>query len=334
MEAATRAHTVFSGIQPSGNIHVGNLLGAIRNWVELQEHHRCYFCIVDYHAITVPYDPRALPELVREAVLINVAAGLDPDRSVIFAQSQVPEHTELAWLFNTITPVGQLQRMTQYKDKARQHAASVNAGLLNYPVLQAADILLYKADLVPVGEDQVQHIELTRDIARRFNQLFGQTFPEPQAYLTRGSRIMSLDDPTRKMSKSEPAGAISVLDEPRVIREKLRKAVTDTGPSGPEMSPGVANLFTLLELFAPPEVFRQFRQAYDERTIRYSDLKDALAEHMVAALAPIQERYRELKAKPSSAEEIASAGAEQARRVAREVIREVRARMGLNTFRD
>ena len=324
------ARTVFSGIQPSGNLHIGNLLGAIRNWVELQNQYPSYFCIVDYHAVTVPYDPREMPRRVRDAVLLNVAAGLDPERSVIFVQSQVPEHAELAWLFNCITPLGQLQRMTQFKDKARQHAEAVNAGLLNYPVLQAADILLYRADLVPVGEDQVQHIELTRDIARRFNHLFGETFPLPEAYVTRGARIMSLDNPTRKMSKSEPKGAIDLLDDPQAIRAKVRAAVTDPGPAGSaEMSPGVRNLFTLLELTAPPEVYRHFEQAYRDGTIRYVELKDALAEALVRLLSPIQERYRELSARPELAWEIAAAGAERARSVAQQVIREVRERMGL-----
>lgn len=323
-------HVVFSGIQPSGIIHIGNLLGAIRNWVELQARYPCYFCIVNYHAITVPYDPKELPKLVRDGILLNVAAGLDPERSVIFVQSDVPEHTELAWLFNCITPLGQLQRMTQFKDKAQKHAEAVHAGLLNYPVLQAADILLYKADLVPVGEDQVQHIELTRDIARKFNHLFGETFPEPEAYLTRGARIMSLDDPTRKMSKSEPQGAISLLDPPEVVREKVRRAVTDVGPSGGEMSPGVRNLFTLLELTASPDTYRHFKEQYERGTIRYVELKQALAEAIVEMLAPIQERYRELASRPQVAREIAAAGAERARRVAKEVIREVRERMGLD----
>ena len=324
------ARTVFSGIQPSGNLHIGNLLGAIRNWVELQKQYPSYFCIVDYHAVTVPYDPREMPRRVRDAVLLNVAAGLDPERSVIFVQSQVPEHAELAWLFNCITPLGQLQRMTQFKDKARQHAEAVNAGLLNYPVLQAADILLYRADLVPVGEDQVQHIELTRDIARRFNYLFGETFPLPEAYVTRGARIMSLDNPARKMSKSEPKGAIDLLDDPQAIRAKVRAAVTDPGPAGSaEMSPGVRNLFTLLELTAPPEVYRHFEEAYRDGTIRYVELKEALAEALVRLLSPIQERYRELSARPELAWEIAAAGAERARSVAQQVIGEVRERMGL-----
>lgn len=323
-------HIVFSGIQPSGIIHIGNLLGAIRNWVELQARYPCYFCIVSYHAITVPYDPKEMPKLVRDGILLNVAAGLDPERSVIFVQSDVPEHTELAWLFNCITPLGQLQRMTQFKDKAQRHAEAVNAGLLNYPVLQAADILLYKADLVPVGEDQVQHIELTRDIARKFNYLFGDTFPEPEAYLTRGARIMSLDDPTRKMSKSEPQGAISLLDPPDVVREKVRRAVTDVGPAGGEMSPGVRNLFTLLELTAPASTYEHFKEQYERGTIRYVELKQALAEAIIEVLAPIQDRYRELASRPQMAREIAAAGAERARRVAKEVIREVRERMGLD----
>ncbi|NLG69759.1 MAG: tryptophan--tRNA ligase [Firmicutes bacterium] len=326
-------HVVFSGIQPSGMIHVGNLFGAIRNWVELQSQHPCFFCIVDYHAITVPYDPREMPERVRQALLVNVAAGLDPERSTIFVQSDVPEHTELAWLLNCITPLGQLQRMTQFKDKARKHAESVYAGLLNYPVLMAADILLYKADRVPVGEDQVQHLELTRDLARKFNQLFGETFPEPEPLLTQAARIMSLDDPTRKMSKSEPEGAISVLDPPETIRDKVRRAVTDVGPRGDEMSPGVRNLFTLLEAAAPAETYRHFLDHYRQGTLRYVDLKQAVAESLIEVLRPIQARYAELAARPETASEIAAAGAERARRVAREVLQEARERMGFTRRR-
>ena len=328
--AGSLAQTVFSGIQPSGNLHIGNLLGAIRNWVELQSRYPSYFCIVDFHAVTVPFDPREMPGRIRDAILLNIAAGLDPERAVIFVQGQVPEHTELAWLLNCITPLGQLQRMTQFKDKARQHAQAVNAGLLNYPVLQAADILLYRADLVPVGEDQVQHIELTRDIARRFNHLFGETFPLPEAYITRGARIMSLDDPTRKMSKSWPKGAIDLLDEPDVVRAKVRAAVTDPGSFGAtEMSAGVRNLFTILELTASAEVVRHFQEAYQAGTIRYAELKETLARQLVELLTPIQERYRELSARPELAWELAAAGAERARRVAREVVAEVRERMGL-----
>lgn len=322
-------HVVFSGIQPSGVIHVGNLFGAIRNWVELQSRYPCYFCIVDYHAITVPYEPREMPERVRQALLLNVAAGLDPERSVLFVQSDVPEHTELAWLLNCITPLGQLERMTQFKEKGRKQRGSVLAGLLNYPVLMAADILLYKADLVPVGEDQLQHLELTRDLARKFNQLFGETFPEPEALLTPGARIMALDDPTRKMSKSEPDGAISLLDPPDVIREKVRRAVTDVGPRGEEMSPGVRNLFTLLELSAPADVHRRLLEEYRQGTLRYVELKETLAEALIRVVQPIQERYFQLAERPETAVELAAAGAERARRVAREVLREVRERMGL-----
>ncbi len=323
------ATRVFSGIQPSGLIHIGNYIGAIRNWVALQEQYESLFCVVDLHAITVPYEPDQLPQRILDTVASNIAAGIDPEKATIFVQSHVPEHTELCWLFTCITPLGQLERMTQFKDKARQHREAVNAGLLNYPTLQAADILLYKADLVPIGEDQLQHLELTRDIARKFNHLFGPTFPEPEAYVTQGARIMALNDPSRKMSKSIPGSYIALGDDPDEIRAKVRRAVTDTGPDSGEMSPGVRNLFTLLEVFSPPETVAHFREAYERRQLRYSDLKQTLAEDIVRVLAPIRERRAELLAKPSLLHEVVASGAERARRLAREVMAEVREKMGI-----
>ena len=222
---------IFSGIQPSGTIHIGNYLGAIKNWTKLQYEYDSIFCVVDYHAITVEYDPRALPERVMDVAATLLAAGIDPERSTLFVQSMVPEHTELSWLLTCVTPLGMLERMTQYKEKAaRQEGESVGAGLLCYPVLMAADILLYKADLVPVGDDQIQHLELTREIARKVNHHFGATFPEPQPYITRAARIKALSDPTAKMSKSIPGGAVAVSEEPDQIRKLVRRAVTDTGP--------------------------------------------------------------------------------------------------------
>ncbi|REJ37384.1 MAG: tryptophan--tRNA ligase [Bacillota bacterium] len=320
---------VFSGIQPTGQLHVGNYLGAIRSWVAMQAEHDCVFSIVDLHAMTVPYDPAELPKRVLATAATLIGCGIDPERSVLYVQSHVREHTELCWILNCITPLGSLQRMTQFKDKAKQHQENVNAGLLNYPILQAADILLYKASLVPVGEDQVQHLELSRDLARRFNYLFGETFPEPQPHLTRAARVMALNDPTRKMSKSIPGSYVALTAPPEEIQSLIRRAVTDTGPRGEAMSPGVANLFTLLESFSAPETVAHFRTAYEQGTLRYVDLKQQLAEDMTKALAPIRERYLELMSRPGELREILAHGAQRARAIARETMEEVRAKTGL-----
>ncbi|HEY8496295.1 MAG TPA: tryptophan--tRNA ligase [Limnochordales bacterium] len=320
---------VFSGIQPTGQLHVGNYLGAIRNWVAMQAEHDCVFSIVDLHAMTIPYDPAELPKRVLATAATLIGCGIDPGRSVLYVQSHVREHTELCWILNCITPLGSLQRMTQFKDKAKQHQENVNAGLLNYPILQAADILLYKASLVPVGEDQVQHLELSRDLARRFNYLFGETFPEPQPLLTRAARVMALNDPTRKMSKSIPGSYVALTAPPEEIQSLIRRAVTDTGPRGDTMSPGVANLFTLLESFSAPETVARFRTAYEQGTLRYADLKQQLADDVTKALAPIRERYLELMSRPGELREILAHGAERARAIARETMEEVRAKTGL-----
>jgi tryptophanyl-tRNA synthetase len=319
---------VFSGIQPTGAIHIGNYVGAVRNWVRMQEQYDSYFCIVDYHAITVEYDPKDMPKRVFEAALDILAAGLDPEKCVFFAQSDVPEHTELAWIFNSITGMGLLERMTQYKEKSEQHRENVNAGLFTYPVLQAADILLYKAPVVPVGEDQVQHVELTREIARRFNYRFGETFPEPEAHLTPAARVMALNDPTRKMSKSIPGSFISMSDSEADMRKAISRAVTDTGPQAGEMSPGVKNLFTLLEAFAPAETVRHFQEQYDAGTLRYGELKPALADAVVASLNPIRQRREELAAHPERVWEALDHGARRARTLAKQTMEEVRDRMG------
>jgi len=321
---------VFSGIQPTGVVHIGNYVGAIRNWVRLQDEMESFYCIVDYHSMTIPYDPSTFPQRVLEAAAINLAAGLDPEKTSLFIQSHVPEVTELAWILGCVTPLGELQRMTQFKDKARQHAENINAGLLNYPILMAADILLYKADVVPVGEDQLQHLELTREITRRFNAAFGPTFPEPQARLSTGARIMALNDPEKKMSKSIPGSYVALTDSPEEIRRKVRRAVTDTGPTAGEMSPGVRNLFTLLEVFdTQGDTYRTLRAAYEDGTLRYVDLKDAVAEHMINHLAPIRERFQELMSRQDELREVLAAGADRARKVARATMEEVRERTGL-----
>lgn len=324
---------VFSGIQPTGIVHIGNYVGAIRQWAQLQREFESYFCIVDLHAITVPYAPAEFPQRVLEAAAANVAAGIDPAQSVLFVQSHVPEHCELMWLLNILTPVGQLERMTQYKEKSRRAKTGVMAGLLNYPVLQAADVLLYKASLVPVGEDQVQHVELMRDIAERFNKQYGETFPLPAARLTKGARIMALNDPTAKMSKSVPGSYIALVEDPESIRKKVRAAVTDPGPPAKgskldDASPGVANLFTLLEAFAPQR-YPEFAEAYHGGAIRYSDMKQVLADAIVETFAPVRDRYGQLVRRPDEVRDILSDGARRAHPVAETTMDEVRKKMGL-----
>lgn len=323
------AKRVFSGIQPTGSLHLGNYVGALKNWARLQAEAESYFAVVDYHAITIPYDPAEMSGRVFEAALDVLACGIDPERCTFFVQSRVPEHTELCWIFNTLTSVGALERMTQFKEKSEQFRESINAGLFDYPVLQAADILLYKANLVPVGEDQLQHVELSREIARRFNQRFGDTFPEPEATLTQAPRLMALNDPERKMSKSLPGSYLSLADDEATLRMKIGRAVTDAGPDPTMMSAGVKNLFTLLQEFAAAGTVRHFQEAYAAGTLRYSELKPAVADAVVAALAPIRARRAELVAHPDRVRAALDAGAERASTVARRTMDEVRHRLGL-----
>src|ERR1700688_1916400 len=286
---------VLSGMQPSGNLHIGNYLGALKNWVKIQYDYECIFCIVDLHAITVHQDPEQLRAKIREIAALYLAAGIDPQACSIMVQSAVPAHAELAWMLTCVTPVGWLERMTQYKAKAALQE-SVADGLLQYPVLMAADILLYQAAIVPVGEDQSQHLELARDIAQRFNSLYGETFTMPATHLpTVGARIMGLDDPEKKMSKSETGGghAVSLLDPPAVIRKKILRATTDSNPGVDyeNMGPGVRNLLS---------IFQAFTSWSDENTrahfagMRYGDLKKQVAEAVISALEPIQKRYQEI----------------------------------------
>ncbi|MEN6370513.1 MAG: tryptophan--tRNA ligase [Armatimonadota bacterium] len=321
---------VFSGIQPTGLVHIGNYLGAIKQWVELQHKHESIFCIVDYHAITIPYNPAEMQKNIFEAAVINIAAGLDPAKTTIFVQSHVPEHTELTWILNTITPMGRLSHMTQFKEKSRVFTEGVNAGLFNYPVLMAADILLYKATLVPVGEDQIQHIELTRDIARKFNVIFGDTFPEIEPQLSATPRVMALSDPLKKMSKSIPDSCIALSDPPEKIRRLIMRAVTDAGPEpGAPIGPGIANLFMLMREFSPQDTYRDFMDRYEAGTIRYSEMKAVLAEDIVRELAPIREAHDELVSKPDYIFDILQTGANKAKAIAARTMAEVKLRMGL-----
>ena len=334
---------VFSGIQPSGELHVGNYLGAVKNWVALQRELDAFFCVVDYHAITVPYAPEDLRRRTREMVVSLLAAGIDPSACTLFVQSAVPEHTELQWIFNTITPLGELERQTQFKDKASRQE-SVMAGLLNYPVLQAADILLYRADRVPVGEDQLQHLELARDTARRWNARFGRPtgetgedgaevreayFPEPQGQLTPTRRIMGLDGQA-KMSKSM-GNTIGLLEPPESIWAKLRPAVTDparvrrTDPGTPE----VCNIYHLHRAFSPPDLVETVHLNCSTAGWGCIDCKKALHESMDRELAPIRARAAEIAAAPATVDETLAAGASRARAVAGETMGAVKERMGL-----
>jgi len=319
---------VFSGIQPSGELHIGNYLGAVQNWVRLQSQHECLFCVVDLHAITQPYDPAALPQLTIDMAISLYAAGLDPERCIVFVQSHVAPHTELNWLLTSVTPLGELERQTQYKDKS-QRQESVAMGILAYPVLQAADVLLYKASLVPVGEDQVQHLELMREIARRWNARYGEGyFPEPQPLLTKTRRVLGLDGKA-KMSKSL-GNTIGLFESPEAIWEKLRPAATDPArvtrkdPGTPE----ICNIFTLHQGFSPPEVVEEV--AVKCRTAGWGciDCKRKLADHMIATLKPMRERAAELKSDPQGVKQQLRAGADKARALAQRTIAEVRDRMG------
>ena len=319
---------VFSGIQPSGELHIGNYLGAVQNWVRLQHEHDCLFSIVDLHAITQPYDPGTLASLTVDMAVSLFAAGLDPDKSIIFVQSHVAEHTELNWLLTTVTPLGELERQTQFKDKS-QRQESVPAGLLAYPILQAADVLLYKASLVPVGEDQVQHLELMREIARRWNARYGERyFPEPQPLLTKTKRVLGLDGKA-KMSKSL-GNTIGLFDSPETIWEKLRPAATDPARKTRKDpgNPDICNIFTIHQGFSPPETVAEV--AHKCRTAGWGclDCKRVLADNMIAALTPMRERADAIKREPARLLEWLRAGAGRARALAGRTIVEVRDRMG------
>jgi tryptophanyl-tRNA synthetase len=326
--------TVFSGIQPTGTLHIGNYLGAIRHWVELQDRFRCFFSIVDYHALTADVvDAAALPAKVLDAAVDLLACGLDPHKAVVFVQSDVPEHTELCWILNTVAPKGELERMTQYKDKAQRQADNINVGLFDYPVLQTADIVLYKATRVPVGQDQLQHLELAREIVRRFNAKFGDTFPEPQAMMTSASRIVGLDGQA-KMSKSV-GNTVGLRELPDEIWAKLRPAVTDparvkrSDPGTPEK----CNIFSLHRLFSAPEVVEWAAQGCRTAGIGCIECKRALHESMLRELTPIRERAAELSVRPDHVRDVLREGARRAREVAQATMEEVRRRLGVGSGR-
>lgn len=321
--------TVFSGIQPTGIVHIGNYVGAIRNWASMLEDYDCTFCVVDLHAMTMPYEAEEMSQRIFETFAINVAGGLDPERCRLFVQSYVPEVAELCWVLLNCTAMGDLSRMTQFKEKSEKLRGQVNAGLFAYPVLMAADILLYKAAVVPVGEDQTQHLEFAREVARRFNSRFGDTFPEPEALFSDVPRLMGLDNQD-KMSKSLN-NYISLLDEHEQIWAKLRTAVTDPArirrndPGTPE----ICNIFTMHNAFSPSEDVEWSANGCRTAAIGCLDCKKRLAENMADELAPVREKYRDLTAHPDRVRQFMNDGAHACRAIARQTIEEVRQKTGL-----
>lgn len=320
---------IFSGAQPTGNVHLGNYLGALRNWVALQHEYESFFCIVNQHAITIPQEPALLAQKTRELARLYLAVGIDPNVSTVFIQSDVPAHAELTWVLNCIARVSELERMTQFKDKSRKQEENVSAGLFDYPVLMAADILLYQTDLVPVGEDQKQHLELTRDLAIRFNRDFGETFRVPEPFIPKvGARIMSLSDPAKKMSKSDddPAGCVMLLDDADTVQRKFKRAVTDSGTEirFDASRPAITNLLTIYQLLtgqSPSQIEEHFGGK------GYAQLKQHLAEATIEFLRPLQERA--LGIGDDELNSILASGRDKAAAIARTTMNDVKERMGL-----
>jgi tryptophanyl-tRNA synthetase len=330
--------TIFSGIQPSGNLHIGNYIGAISQWIKMQENSPlrqgsegqadAFFCIVDLHAITVPQDPKILKEKVLEVAALYLACGIDPKKAHLFIQSENPDHTYLAWLLNTITSFGLLERMTQFKEKSEKHEA--NVGLFDYPVLMASDILLYQTDEVPVGEDQKQHVELTRDLAEKFNKKFGETFKIPVPVIQKETaRIMSLQNPISKMSKSDinPLGTINILDTEEQVREKLKKAVTDSGSSiSKNPSPAITNLLTIYSTFNN----KSFENSLSELEGKsYGEFKTILADLLISSLGEVQKKYKKIRADNRGLRQILDEGCKYARNKSSQTLRIVKEKMGL-----
>jgi tryptophanyl-tRNA synthetase len=329
-ESAKRK-VIFSGIQPTGNLTLGNYIGALRNFKLLEDEYDCLYSIVDMHALTVRQDPTGLRKACLKLMSLYLAVGLDPKRSLIYFQSHVAAHAELAWILNCFTYMGELSRMTQFKDKSQKHADNINAGLFTYPALMAADILLYQTDLVPIGADQKQHLELSRDLAERFNALYGPVFTVPEPYIPKvGGRVMSLQEPTRKMSKSDPEDTyIAMLDAPEVIRKKLRRAVTDCDGVvrfDPENKPGVSNLMSILSTFSG-QSFEAIEKDFEGKG--YGAFKDAVADSVVEALSPIQAKYNQIISDKAYLQEVMTTSAERAARLAARTMAKVRKKVGL-----
>ena len=324
---------LFSGIQPSGDVHIGNYLGAISNWVKLIDNYDCLFCIVDYHAITVDYDPFKMQERILNAAAANISAGLDPEKCTIFVQSHVPEHTELAWILNSVISIGHLERMTQFKDKSMHNRSKVNVGLFAYPVLQAADILLYKGNFVPVGEDQIQHIELSREIARKFNNKFSDIFPEPKEILSEVPRIMGLDGKT-KMSKSLN-NYISLIEPSESIWEKLSTAVTDENRKRRKDpgNPAICNIFTMHKGFSTQQQLEQVSSGCKTADIGCVDCKKILHESMTCQLNPIREKSEKLVSDKEYIHYVLEKGAQRCRGIANDTMKLVREKMGISMLK-
>ena len=324
-----RKKRIFSGIQPSGELTLGSYMGAIKNWVALQEEYDCLYCIVDMHAITVRQDPALLRRRSVNQLAQYIACGLDPEKNIMFIQSHVPQHAELAWVLGCYTQFGELSRMTQFKMKSQQHADNITAGLFTYPVLMAADILLYQADLVPVGEDQRQHVELTRDIAQRFNGVYSDTFTLPEAFIPKmGARVMSLDDPTTKMSKSLPDGCVNLMDAPEVIMKKFKRAVTDCETAvkfDKENKPGISNLLTIY-CAATGKTMAQAEQDFAGQG--YGVFKPAVGEAVVELLRPIREESERIMADKAYLESVYRTGAERASYLANKTLSKVYRKVG------
>lgn len=325
---------VLSGVQPSGNLHIGNYLGAIKNWVAIQGQYESIFCIVDLHAVTVYQDPAELKQKIRETAGLFLACGIDPKQSSVIVQSTVPGHAELAWMLTCVTPIGWLERMTQYKAKTAGQE-TIGDGLLQYPVLMASDILLYQAGIVPVGDDQSQHLELTRDIAQRFNSLYGDTFVVPETKLpVVGARVMGLDEPDKKMSKSATGAnhAVGLLDPPEAARKKIMRATTDSNPAVDveTMGAGVANLIAIYRAFTG---CREDAAKAEFQGLRYGDLKKKVADAAIAGIEPIQARYREIAADPSYLDSVLEEGRARAAPIAESTVELAKDRMGLYTKR-
>jgi tryptophanyl-tRNA synthetase len=320
---------IFSGAQPTGNLHIGNYLGALKNWVALQNEYESFFCIVNLHAVTVAQEPKVLRQKTLDLARIYLASGIDPQISTVYVQSDVSEHSELAWILNCVARIGELERMTQFKDKSRVRGENVSAGLLVYPTLMASDILLYKTDLVPVGHDQKQHLEITRDLATRFNRDYGETFKIPDAFISpTGAKILSLADAAKKMSKSDENlnGSIFLLDDADIIQKKIKRAVTDSGTNikFDESRPAINNLLTIYQLLTG-KTAEECEANFAGKG--YGNLKSELAETVVEFLRPFQERVKQID--DGELEKILKTGAEKARSIARETLKTVYERMGI-----
>jgi len=320
---------VLSGIQPTGKLHLGNYLGAIKQWLFLQEKYTCYFFIADYHSLTETFNPQEKRKQIIELTADLIALGINPKKSILFLQSMISPHTELCWIFNCLTPISYLFRMTQFKDKSQRQKKNINMGLFDYPVLQAADILIYKPNFVPVGKDQLQHLELTRKIARRFNKRFGKTFPEPKPLLTPSSKIMSLLEPSKKMSKSLPSNHnLFLTDPPPLIKKKIRQAVTGTGQEK-EIPLGIKNLFLLLEEFAKKEEINFFKREQERRTIKYQKMKEVIAQRVIEFLNPFQTKRNEILKEEKKIEKILKEGEKKALKRAKKTLEEVKRKIGI-----